>query len=136
VTAGATITLTIGAVVESLTADGRTYTVVTSGWNPGEQVSGTVDSGSVTLTAQTATTAGRATFTFTLPTTFAAGTHRLVLTGAQSGSIEKTFVTSSTGTLVQTGGNPSAGFLVAAVVALLVGGAGVALAQRARRRAL
>jgi hypothetical protein len=131
-----TFTVPIGPVVESLTADGRTYTVVTSGWNPGEQVSGTVDSGALALTAQTANAAGQATFTFTVPMTLAAGTHRLALTGAQSGTVEKTFVTSSSGTLVQTGGDASAGLLVAAIVALLVGGAGVALAQRARRRAL
>jgi hypothetical protein len=43
------------------------------------------------------------TFTATLPADLEAGSHRVVLTGATSGSVERTFTLTSSGTLATTG---------------------------------
>jgi hypothetical protein len=77
---------------------------------------------------------GLVAFTWTLPANTTTGSHRLVLVGNQSGSVETTFtVAATTGSLVSTGGSiPSQAALIGVI--LLV--AGLTTAWFARRRQL
>jgi LPXTG-motif cell wall-anchored protein len=105
---------------------------VSTGWQAGERVTGTLYSDPIALGTQTASSSGQVTFTWTLPTSFAAGSHRVVLVGEKSGTIEKAFSVSSSGTLVTTGPAASLGFVGAGIAALLLSLVGFVMAYRRR----
>lgn len=85
---------------------GDTQTVSASGFQPGEQVTGVQYSTPLALGTTSADADGVATFTWRIRTDETPGRHRVVLTGALSGSVEITFVVAGdvfTGTLPATG---------------------------------
>ena len=69
---------------------GRDFTFVGSGFAPGEKVSARIQSTPVDLTPQRADSSGNVTFRWTAPSSFAAGTHTITLSGT-SGTVSKSF---------------------------------------------
>jgi hypothetical protein len=117
----------------TLSLSSRQLSVVATGFKPGERVSATVYSEPYSLGSATADSTGRVTFTATLPTSVEAGSHRVVLVGESTGTVEKTFTLTSSGTLAQTGA--ASWVLPAGLAGLLMlafGGAGLRLAYRRR----
>jgi outer membrane biosynthesis protein TonB len=121
-----------GPRLDSVTVNGSVYTVTGRGFRPGETVSGTVYSDPFSIGSATADVQGDVTLTWTMPATAAAGQHRVVLTGQQSGAVaEKTFFHSAT--LAGTG--PAAATGLVAIGALVgLGLAALALLAARRRR--
>jgi hypothetical protein len=120
--------------VTSLTATGRDYTAVATGFQPGEAVTVTLYSDPITLGTYLANSAGTVTVTWTMPTTVAAGSHRLVFAGAASGSVEKAFTVTSTGTLSGTGASALVPMMtLLGLTALALAGLALTMASRRRR---
>lgn len=63
----------------------RTQTVTASGFAPGEDVEVTLHSDAITLGTTPADSAGKVSYSFTVPTSIAPGEHRVVLRGLSSG---------------------------------------------------
>jgi hypothetical protein len=72
-------------LVSASVVQGGKQTVTGFGFGAGEKVSAVLHSAPVSLSAVTATAAGTAVVTFTVPTTLTVGTHSVVLTGTTSG---------------------------------------------------
>ena len=106
------------------------------GFLPGEQVSGTMYSSPLALGQQTADAAGGVSFTWTMPADVAPGSHRVVLTGAQSGTtVEKAFTLGAGSALSGTGSPASDGLAILTLLFLVGGGIAVTSAARRLRRA-
>lgn len=79
---GASVTLAL-----ALALPGQVQTANGVGFLPGESVAGLLESTPVDLGTRVADATGAVTFTVTLPIDIAAGTHRVTLTGAESGAV-------------------------------------------------
>jgi hypothetical protein len=76
-------------------APGDTFTVNTSGWKPGADLTVTLNSTPVSLPGLTADSSGNATGSFTVPTDFPLGSHTLVIAGDIVGSSTTTTASAS-----------------------------------------
>ncbi|MGC5169034.1 invasin domain 3-containing protein [Microbacterium sp. DT81.1] len=123
-------------------AAGTTLVVFGTGFLPGEQVSGVLQSDPVDVGTKTADDDGDVSYAIVLPADLTPGTHTVTLTGAQSGPAVGTFQVvgappapaggtgSGSGALPATGAEPA----VPASIALLLLLAGVVLVTAARLR--
>ncbi|MDR2931447.1 MAG: Ig-like domain-containing protein [Propionibacteriaceae bacterium] len=98
---------------------GQTEVVTGSNFNPGERVCLVVHSTGVDLGCQTADKDGKVTFSFTVGSELAVGTHTVTLTGEKSGSVSAVFSV-TTAISVATGGTMD--YDSSFPYALLVGG--------------
>lgn len=73
-------------------APGQEQTVVGTGFEDGEQITGVMNSDPVDLGTQTASADGEVEFTWTIPQGIDPGTHTVTLTGAASGEASARFV--------------------------------------------
>ncbi|MFC4222438.1 invasin domain 3-containing protein [Lysinibacter cavernae] len=101
-------------------------------FQPGETVSGLLQSTPVDLGTQVADRNGDVTFEFTLPSDIEIGTHTVTLSADYSGSVKKTFQVVATTGLVVTGGDDLAP-LGYGILLVLAGGALFLLATKRRR---
>jgi hypothetical protein len=111
---------------------GDTQVVTGSGFEPGEEV--TVLFGGTVLGQVNANSEGNVTYQFTVPKDLAAGTYKVVLRGASSGSVEGTFAV--TQPVLEFTGTAAGQLTVAAPLALGLGGAMIGVGRRRRRAQL
>ncbi|MCW4459964.1 DUF1349 domain-containing protein [Microbacterium sp. MPKO10] len=112
---------------------GETQTVVASGFEPGESVTGTMHSTPLDLGSQTADADGDVTFSWTIPADTSVGVHSAVLTGEVSGEVSADFRVSAD-QLAATGAN-AAPWLWAGALMLLVGAAALTVGRLRGRSA-
>ncbi|MDR1513611.1 MAG: hypothetical protein LBS56_09070, partial [Propionibacteriaceae bacterium] len=109
------------------------YTVVGTGFQPEEPVTGTVRPDQLPLGTATADSTGKVTLTATLSEALTEGTHQVVLDGALSGTTEKSFKVTADGSLAATGASPlGLPFVLVGVVAVVLGAVGLGLWRRRR----
>ncbi|MFQ4150127.1 family 20 glycosylhydrolase [Arthrobacter sp. LAPM80] len=136
--ATATTTNPAAAVVAKDVRQGQSVTLTGSGFQPGEQVTGTVHSTPVDLGTSVADASGNVSFTWTVPASFDLGQHIVTLTGELSGrSVEASFtvlpsqaVQQDGDGLAHTGANTTSLWGAALLMALV--GAGIVLGNRRR----
>ncbi|MCL2317169.1 MAG: Ig-like domain-containing protein [Actinomycetia bacterium] len=93
---------TAAAPAVGVASTGRSYVFTGTGFAPGEKVSGMVYSTPVDLGSVTANASGTAVFVWIAPPDFAAGSHRVVLTGTSGATAQTTFTVP--GITIPTGG--------------------------------
>ena len=108
---------------------GEKQTATGTGFAPGEVVSGS--SGSAALGTQVASAEGTVTFTWSIPSNAALGTHTVTLTAPESGSASASFQVVADG-LATTGSDVPFGWIALGVLLLMLG-LGTALVARSRR---
>jgi len=120
--------------VSGLTATGNVYRLTAGGFQPGERVVVTIDTGSTVLATAQANEQGVVTLSWTMPASVTAGSHTVVVTGERSGAISQTFTITPTGSLSTTGAPVPASLIGFGLLCLLAGGVTVAVAIRRQRR--
>lgn len=137
------VTVRIGGILMVLklpvTAAGTSQTAYAYGFQPGERVTVTLDSGSEALGTQIANADGNVVIPFTLPDQIALGDHWVTLSGPSGGSVRSAFsvgdvVTASSAdprALAATGGDQSGATVSGSLLML---GAGIALVAVVLRR--
>ena len=124
----------LGITVKRATLErGQQQTAVGTGFEPGEVVTGLMNSAPLALGTQVADARGEVTFTWTIPASTDLGGHTVTLTGPESGSVIGTFQVVADG-LAGTGSDVPAGWLLLGFM-LLVLGLGTTLVVRSRRMA-
>jgi hypothetical protein len=121
--------LSLGA---STVAAGGTVTVSAAGLEPGGLVTIELRSTPVTLARVAADATGALRATVTIPASTSPGQHRIVVTDP-SGATASAPITVTSAALAATGGAPVAPWLAGGAAALLLAGAAVLVARRARR---
>src|SRR5690606_33931789 len=118
----------LGATVEHAERTaGQQQTVVGTGFEPGEKVTGLMNSTPLELGIRTADADGTVTFTWTIPTGTDAGEHTVTLTGETSGAVSVRFRVLADG-LAATGHEPGPGVPIALVL-IVLGGVAIAGAR-------
>ncbi|WP_243229169.1 choice-of-anchor G family protein [Microbacterium sp. CIAB417] len=107
---------------------GDTQTAVGTGFQPGETVTGTMNSDPLALGTQVADSNGTVTFTWKIPAGTDLGTHSVTLSGAESGSDSDTFRVVADG-LATTGLDTGLAVPIGIVLAAL-GAAGIVIGRR------
>lgn len=134
-------------ISDTTPARGASVTASAGCFQSGEQVNGNVHSATVFVGSTTANSNGRATLTFTVPSSLPTGHHTLELIGQTSGhvategftltrSAANTTRTSSGSGLPFTGGSDIWPMTAAGVGLVLVGGAAIAVVRRRRHSGL
>lgn len=122
---------TSAALTYTERAPGQSQTVVGTGFEPGESVTGVMYSEPLALGTQIAGADGSVRFAWTIPLGTEPGIHTVVLTGADSGEVRITFRIVGSD-LASTGGVNPAPLAVAGGLLLLLGGAAAFGAHRRR----
>lgn len=108
---------------------GQRITVTARGFQAGEQVDATLHSTPRSLGRHTADANGVVSFTFVPRADDGAGTHRVVLVGAESGTVETTITFAAAADLPATGA-ATRNLVLLASAALLAGGLALLAMQR------
>jgi hypothetical protein len=122
--------------VTSLSNSGQTYTVVATGFQPYEMVTAVLHSAPYFIGTEQADGNGTVTFTWNMPGTIDPGSHRVVLTGTDSGTAETPVTIAATtakttaDTLSATGGRASGLMIGLGLVSLLAGLGFIVIARR------
>jgi hypothetical protein len=122
-----------GPTILAVTSSGRQWTVAASGFEPGEEVTGTMYSSPLDLGQQAADANGSVSFTWTMPADVTPGQHTVILAGQRSGTVEQAITVGAGGVLATTGAGVPGG-LVGAGLFCLVAGAVVVLGLTRRLR--
>ncbi|MDR0990787.1 MAG: hypothetical protein LBL92_05455 [Propionibacteriaceae bacterium] len=113
-------------------ANGR-FRFVASGFQPGEQVTATVNSLPTPIGQRLADSSGQVSFDWMPPASFKTGTYTLTLTGNKSGTVSRSFTTG----LANTGNAPQTNQIAGAgLAALMLAAASALIALTASRRSL